>query len=515
MDEFLKVHQAAIEGTLTMFDRLIFRGYVSNLFLEGAFACFLARNGVLLKDFGGFVQQTSAALKAHVQQLAQAAGRPYEYLTSASTKASGQSKEDRARLIAERDQVTEGLIGVFAVLEPCQSFVVQGDQASGKLVVRRKPRKCLHFYLYFLDAEFGFMHVRLQSWFPFDLQVYLNGREWVARRLLEKGLTGERYDNTFLHLQDATAVQTLCDEFAHRERARVLNAFARRVNPQLALIEQAGFGGYYWTIYQAEIATDVMFQDRSQLSGIWPQLRQAALLAFAAEDVMRFLGRKLHGNFQGEVSTDLKKRPEGWRIKHRLKGNSIKLYDKFSVLRIETTINNAREFKVLHSTDDARRWVPMGKGVANFWRYYQVGQQANHRYLDALAHVAVQGEAVAELDSLCQGRTKDGRHYAKFNLVSQEDTALFAAVMAGEHTLTGFRNHDLCARLYDSVASSLQETKRRCARVSRLIAKLRGHGLVAKVKDARLYRVTARGYRLMSAALAFRLEGFPQAAHAA
>jgi len=230
---------------------------------------------------------------------------------------------------------------------------------------------------------------------------------------------------------------------------------------------------------------------------------------------MRFLGRKLHGNFQGEGSTDLKKRPEGWRIKHRLKGNSIKLYDKCSVLRIETPINKAREFKVPYNTDDARRWVPIGKDVANFWRYYQVGQQANHRYLDALAHVSLKGEAVAEFDGLCQSRTKDGRHYAKFNPVSQADTTLFAAVLAGEHTINGLRNHDQCARLYDSVASSLQETKHRCVRVSRLIAKLRGHGLVAKVKDIRLYRVTARGYRLMSAALAFRLEGFPQAAHAA
>jgi hypothetical protein len=163
MDEFLKVHQAAIEGTLTMLDRLIFRGYVSNLLPEGVFARFLARNGVLLKDFAGFVQQTTAALKVHVLQLAQAAGRPYEYLAAASTKASGASKEDCARLIAERDQVTEGLICVFAVLEPCQSFVMQGDRASSKLVVRRKPRKCLHFYRYFLDAEFGVMQVRLQS----------------------------------------------------------------------------------------------------------------------------------------------------------------------------------------------------------------------------------------------------------------------------------------------------------------------------------------------------------------
>jgi len=75
----------------------------------------------------------------------------------------------------------------------------------------------------------------------------------------------------------------------------------------------------------------------------------------------------------------------------------------------------------------------MGKGVANFWRYYQVGQQANHRYLDALAHVAVKGEAVAELDSLCQGRTKDGRHYAKFNLSARRIQPCLPRVMAGEH----------------------------------------------------------------------------------
>ncbi len=515
MDDFLQAHEDAIEGTVTMFDRLIFRGYLSNLFPDGAFARFLRANGVLLKDFGVFAEQTSAGLKAHVEQLAAAAGRPYEYLESATTKASGESKEDRARAIATRDHLGEGLICVFAVVEPCQSFSVQGNRAAQKLVVTRKRRKCLHFYLYFLDAEFGFMHVRLQSWFPFDLQVYINGREWLAQRLTEKGLTFERYDNTFLHLQDPAVVQTLCDEFAHREWARVLDAFARKVNPKLALVEQAGFGGYYWTIYQAEIATDVMFQDRATLLRVWPDLRQVALIAFSAEEVLRFLGRKLHGNFKGEVQSDLKKRPEGWRIKHWMKGNTIKMYDKWSVLRIETTINNAREFKVLKSTDDARRWVAMGKGVANFWRYYQVGQQANQRYLDALAHVPLKGEAVAELDGLCRRRTKDGKHYAKFNPVSAEDCDLFAAVMAGEHTLNGFRNHDVVARLYQTAAQSVAEAKRRCARVSRLIAKLRGHGLVAKVKDARLYRVTERGCRLMSAALAFRREDFPQAAHAA
>jgi hypothetical protein len=258
-----------------------------------------------------------------------------------------------------------------------------------------------------------------------------------------------------------------------------------------------------------------MFKDRGCLLRIYPDLLQGAMLAFSAQDVMRFLGRKLHGNFQAEVISDLKKRPEGWRIKHFMAGNSIKLYDKYSVLRIEATINNSREFKVLESTGGKRRWVAMGKGVANIWRYYQVAIQANRRYLDALANLDLKGEAVADLDGLCRSRRKDGRPCARFNPVSSADCQLFAAVMAGEHLINGFRNHDLCQHLYPDLAGSPEESKRRCARVSRLIRKLRDHGLVAKVKDSRLYRATPRGCRLLSAALRYRLHDFPQAAKAA
>jgi len=307
----------------------------------------------------------------------------------------------------------------------------------------------------------------------------------------------------------------LCERFAHREWPRVLDAFARRVNPKLALVEQAGFGTYYWVIDQCEIATDLMFKHRASLLRILPDLLNGAMVAFSCQDVMRFLGRKLHGNFKAEVISDLKKRPEGWRVKHFMAGNSIKMYDKFSVLRVETTLNNSHEFKVLKQTGDKWRWLPMGKGVANMWRYYQVALQANRRYLDALASVKLKGEAVHELDDLCRSQIKDGKRYAKFNPVAASDCKLFAAVLAGDHLLNGFRNHDLCARLYqdegEAASAPPQEAKSRCARISRLIAKLRGHRLVAKVKGSRLYRVTARGFRLMSAALAFRLDHFPQA----
>jgi hypothetical protein len=515
MDTFFSIHQDAILGTLTMFDRVILKGHLTGLFPDGAFARFLWKQGVLLKDFKPYVEAATKSLKEHAEQVAREAGRRFTYLQSATTKRSGQSKEDMARSIAEEEGITEGLICVFSVLEPCTSFVVRGNHKTHRLEAVRKRRKCLHFYFYLLDPELGFMHIRLQSWFPFEIQVYINGHEWLAQEMERQGIAYKRYANCFTHIDDLEAAQKLCERFAHRRWPRILNALARWVNPMLHTIKQTGFGEYYWVIDQCEIATDVMFEDRARLMVLMPDLFEHATLNFSAEDVMRFLGRKLHGNFKGDVTTDLKKRPEGRRVKHRMKRNSIKMYDKLSVLRIETTINNPREFKVpkVTETPEGRkwRWKPMNKGVANFWRFWRVGTQSNHRYLEALAQVERKGEAVQALDDLCRSRIKDGKRYARFNPVTEQDCALFAAVMAGEHALNGFRNRDLRAHLYDRPVSTPQETKRRCARVSRLITKLRGHGLVAKVKDSRLYRVTPRGCRVMSAALSFRRADFPGA----
>ena len=76
--------------------------------------------------------------------------------------------------------------------------------------------------------------------------------------------------------------------------------------------------------------------------------------------------------------------------------------------------------------------------------------------------------------------------------------------------MNGFRNHDLEQKLYPKTAVSPQEKKKRCARLSRLIAKLRGHGLVMKVKNSRLYRVTKKGFQIMGAVLSFLAVEFPK-----
>lgn len=512
MDTFLSIHQDNLIGALTMFDRMIIKGHLTMLYPNGAFARMLSRQGVLLKDFKPYVTEVSQQIKRHAEQLALEAGRPFRYLESAMTARNGASKEDLARRMAEEDDLKEGLICVLYTLEPCSTFTVRGNWKTQRLEVVRRRTKCLHFYFYYLDADLGFMHIRLQSWFPFQIQVYLNGRECLARHLDQQGIAYERYDNSFTHIDDLAAAQAFCDRFAHFEWPPLLNALAERVNPFLEFLRRLGFGGYYWVADQCEIASDMMFKDRACLEAILPDLFEHSILRCACTDIMRFLGRKLHGNFKGDVSSSLKRRPEGWRVKFSMKRNSLKMYDKGSVLRIETTINNPSEFRICQQTENGKlRWKPMGKGVSNLYRYAQVGLQANQRYLDNLAQAKLKSKAIPYLDALCRSHTKDGKRCARFTPLSQGDRDLFAAVLDGSNALNGFRNRDLCAKLYPQPAATIQEARRRCLKVSRLIAKLRGHGLIAKVKDARLYRPTKRGVRVLSAVLSFYQADFPVA----
>lgn len=513
MRDFIDCHGDAVAGTISTFDRLIFKGHLTRLFPDGAFKCYLFQRGVLLKDAAPFFTAESKRVKDHVAAMAARLGRPVIYLASAHTHGRGCSKEELARTIAERDGIGEGLVCVFSTLEPCTSFAVVGNRDSLRLQAVRRRRTCLHLYVYLIDPEFGWMHVRIQTWAPYQIQAYVNGREWLARQLQRRGVAFAKSDNKITWVGEPTAAAELCERFAHTDWPRFLQRQAASVNPLLADIAAAGFGSYWWGIDQCEYATDILFRSRSALEAVHGDLVNAAVTGFDAVDVMPFLGRKPHHAFRGEVTIDRKKRPQGCRVRFRLNSNAIKLYDHQNVLRIETTINNPQEFRILRSTgpEDRRtlRWCPMRKGVSSFWRYAQVAGAANGRLLDALAHAPLKGQATAELDRLCRSHTVRGARVARFNPVEPDTVAVFTAVLSGDFAINGFRSRHLQHKLYSSPPRDAADARRRTHRTSRLIAKLRGHGLIAKVKDSRLYRLTRRGIKAMGPAVRFRLIDFP------
>lgn len=505
MKKFIARYRPLVTGALSGFDRLVFRGHLLSLIRTGGMYIFLEAAGVRLLDFKKFVTAITQRVKQAALAEAHKLNRPIHYLESPKI-----DKEDFARELLAEHPIDQGLICVLTALEPCMTFEYHRSPNRDERGLRLRPGKCLHLYKYLLHPRFGFMHVRLQTWFPFNIQIYINGREWLANQLERKGVDFTRADNCFTWLQDPALAQRLMNKQLAAKWPWALNALARAINPLHTQIFRPLPMDYYWSAYQTEWATDVMFKDPRSLAEIYPPLVRHAMLHFQSPDVMRFLGRKANGNFLGEIETSFKDRAEGVRVKHWINGNSIKMYDKAgSVLRVETTIGNTTDFKVLRPAHDdpdgPLDWRPLRKGVADLHRRTQVSQRANDAYLDALSAVTDDTPAADIFDVVSRPTTYRGRRVRALRVGDASDIALLQAICRGEFAISGFRNRDLRAILFPAKPTASKiEIRRLSARVSRLLRILRAHGVIKKIPKSHRYRLTSKGNLLTAALFAAR-----------
>lgn len=505
MNAFVARFKAQITGVLSGFDRIVFRGTLTPLLWKHGMFTYLKRAGVRLLDFKTFVSKTSDRVKEAALAEARDAKRPIRYLESSFT-----SKEDLSRQLLAEHPIDEGLVCALTAIEPCTSFEYHRSQDRKERGLKLRTRKCLHVYKYFLHPVFGFMNARLQTWFPFSIQVCLNGREWLARQMERRRLGFNRCDNCFPRLDDVQAAQRLMDKQLETDWPRVLTQIARALNPLHDEIFEPWPIDYYWSAYQTEWATDVMFKDPRSLAAIYPSLVQHAMNHFRSPDVMRFLGKKASGNFTGELVTSFKDRPEGVRVKHWVDGNSIKMYDKAgSLLRTETTIAKPTPFKVLRPMSDRPNaklaWLPLRKGIADLHRRTQVSQRANDNYLEALSAVDDTTPLSTIFDEVSRRVTDHGRAARAIRIGDPGDLALLQAIARGEFATSGFRNRHLQRLLHPVRRDPSPEVARRiAAKIGRQIRLLRAHGLVRKVQKAHRYTLTPKGHRLAAALFAAR-----------
>jgi len=505
MNTILNQYQDRINGTFSFFDRMIIKGHIHQFFSPSGKKHFLSYNDVLLKDFSGYANRVTDSLVSHIESMTSDAGRPLVYLSSPRT-----SKEGMAKDILETYPIEEGLICTLSTVENCSTLQPKKNE-NGLLYLANVNRKCKFFYCYFLDKEFGFMHVKLQTWFPFSIQVYINGRQLMKNTFDKHGISYQMYNNSFVYISDIEKAQQLADTFDSKKLCRQLDLFAEKLNNYLDTIKDSFHQSYHWCVDQCEYATDIMFSSREALEDIYPSLVEHAFYGFKCTDVFSFLGRKLDPRFQGEVVSDYRKRPEGWRIKHRMKSNCIKMYDKFSVLRIEMTINDPREFKVYKKVQHqdgstSMRWVPMGKSISNLYRYAEISKAANQRYLCALVNILPVVAVEKEMRSICTRKQVKERVYSGFNVWEQNTYQLFEELCDGKYLIRGFTNRDIRKAIYPYKESDLKSSRNR---TSRLFAKLRAHGLIKKVPRASRYLLTEKGRRVMGAVVLTQKRIYP------
>jgi hypothetical protein len=511
MKEFIARYHEKIAGTLSGFDRLVFRGSLRTIAYPEGMQRYLQRSGVLLKDFGQHVERVTAQMKKASLAEAQREGRPIEYLNS-----SQKSKDDVARSIVTRDGIESGLICMLKCVESCRTFDIHRNAEEKKLELVPRLRKCVFIYQYRIHPLFGFMNARIQTWFPFPIQICINGREWLGRQMDRAGIDYVAAGNCFPWVERWNEAQRLLDEQLRTDWALVLGKIAEELNPIHPEIFQSSPVNYYWTTYQSEWANDVVFQHAADLERLYPRLLHHGITCLGSVDVMRYLGKRVRldgrvqNKFVGEIVTTLKERQEGIRIKHNVNGNSVKMYDKAlteygGVLRAETTIQNGSDLRVYRAAErdpkGPKSWRPLRKGIADLHRRAALSRKAGERYLDAFSTVDDDTTLQELVARSCKHTTWRGRRVRALRPFDQ-DQPLLAALVRGEFAITGLRNRDLQRLLFTSPPNSSKEARRRSAWVSRQLRLLRAHGLITKINGSHRYLPTAAGRKLATAVLA-------------
>ena len=490
MASLTETYADKIVGALSCFDRIIITGSVVDIAYAEAMAKTLRISGVRLFDYTQFTEPLRDEVRANAERLAAENELTIDYIAKKNFR-----KEERVKAILKERGDRPGLVHIFSAMESCPSFRPWHDKKTGQTFLKWREAKCLHYYFYFIDEDLGLCYLRVPTWAPFRLQFYFNGHSWLARQLDKKGIGYTLQDNAFVGIDDFAKAQAIVDRFDVKKLHRRFDQYARKLCPVVRQFRS----GIHWSLMQIEYATDIVFRTREDLQLLYEPLVRTTIHAVKAENVATFLGRKLDPRFAGEAGNDFHTRIEGTRVRHHLGPAALKMYDKHgSVLRIETTVNDVTFFKHHRRVEhrDGTRSMDLAsvrKTIHSLGVMAELLHAANRRYLQFLSALDLPGVGIRQVEKVARPVRKDDHHYPGFNLFHGDDLDLFTALVRGEFTVSGFRNRHL-QPLLDKTGGQ----------ISRLLKRLRLHGIVKKIGRTYKYYLTTLGQTVTACALRLR-----------
>ena len=491
MKTFVDRHAPKIRGTLSCFDRVVITGTLTDICYAEAMARHLRVKGIRLFDYPLFAQPFREEIRAHAEKLAQENGLVIEFIRRNNFR-----KEERIKAIVAKRGDHPGLVHIFSAMEPCSSFKPWYDKASGRTVLKSSEAKCLHYYFYFIHPELGLCYLRVPTWAPFRLQFYFNGHNELAIKLNKEGMAYTLLDNAFINIADFPRAQALADALDVRRLHRHLDQIATEYCP----VARYFASGYHWSLMQVEYATDVVFGRQADFQPLYAAITHTAIHAIKPDHIVTFLGRKLTVAYQGEIGNDFHTRIEGTCIKHHMGPVAIKLYDKFGVIgRVECTANDVTFFqhhRMVEHRDGTTEFklAPMRKSVYSLPALHHLLGAATYRYLDFLAAIDNPSTGLHSLEKISTPVRDGDRSYRGFNLFHGTDLDLFRAMTRGEFTISGFQ-----ARTIRPCLPGLSPSQ-----LSRMLKRLRTHGLIKKIGRRYKYYLTTLGRTVATAGLKLR-----------
>jgi len=491
MKSFTERHASKISGILSCFDRVVITGTVPHICYAAGMSSHLTSHGIRIFDYTKWAEPLREEIRANAERLAQEHGLEIEFLRRNDFR-----KEKRIKKILEQRGLHPGLVHIFSAMEPCPSYKPWHDKKTHRSFLKPTQAKCLHYYFYFMHPLLGLCYLRVPTWAPFRLQFYFNAHQQLALMLQAHGIPYTLMDNAFIEIGNWEAAQNLSDVMDPALLHHVLDEQAATYCPVIRHFDT----GYHWSLMQAEYATDIVFRRQDELAPIYEELVRTAVHTVKPEHIATFLGRKLSGQYQDEMGNDFHTRIEGTRIKHHMAKVAIKMYDKFGmVLRIETVANDVSFFKHYRKVEhrdgtSSKKMAVVKKSIYSLPVLTGLMSAANSRYLKFISSIEDPTFSLQDLEKISKPVRDSRRSYRGFNLFHGEDLDLFLAVLRGEFTISGFQNRNLRAHLPGKTPQQL----------SRLIKRLRKHGLIRRIRNTYKYYLTSLGRRVITTALKLR-----------
>jgi hypothetical protein len=466
--------------TVECLDRIYLNGYIPGMQTSGQLVNFLIKHrGQSIPSpalLGRITQGFTQAVKVYAEQN----GIPLVHFQS------GQRKDDVAASYRQGFERPEGVVFIGVAQEKANAFKGRKKDQSGWVGFEysRVSVNVNHYYFYLQDAEFGPAFIKVCSYAPYAIKVYLNGHEWVKQQLIKAGIAFETLDNGFLACSDALRLQELCDELGPDH---ILAFFAKWVErlpmPLTAEDRQAGYE-HRLSIWQLEMSHTQVFDDPVSGQAFFEAVIRENLDLGRPDRVQLIFDRKIIKTTPGSFRTRVIEHGVQPSIHIEYKKSRVKQYFKEGrALRTETTINDPTDFGVK-------------KDISQLSYLRQIGGSINRRLLEVQrvshnCHLSQESVQRVVLPTI----TQDGQRAPGLRFAQPRVMALLAALTSFAWTTNGFTNASLRPCVADLLG--VEHDQYSASQLTYDLRRLRLKGIIAPVPHSHRYLLTSYGRKVV------------------
>jgi hypothetical protein len=345
---------------LDCLDRLYLNGYLGQLQVGGQVIQFLTHRG--FKVYSAVcLQQIGEAFRRRVASFAEANQIPVVALKAADRNIDVMRRYLDKAAAAGRSQVAA--IGVAQ--EPQRVFIARKRDTDPsrppQFSFDKKDRRVTVYYFYLWDASFGPAFIKVCSWCPWPMKIWVNGHEWAKQQARKTGSGFAELSNGFASAEDPALLQRICDAL----QPGTIGVFFARWLSRLPLpLDRADQdAGYWWelSMAQVEVSRTIVFAQPRHARAFFDALL-ADNLTLGRPDVIELVFTGKHERRGRPPKSDpvyktkVVTRGTEVTINAFWKHSRIKQYLKDGrALRIETVINDAYDIgcqRRLHNLDE-------------------------------------------------------------------------------------------------------------------------------------------------------------------